>query len=200
MNIFWIWGYAGSPVSESVKNLQKLLKKHHINVYSDYYAQYDPKYAISDIKKHIESYNIDLVIGTSLGGYLALQLDGVDKIIINPCLHPEVELEQLTETQELEDPVTHEKHFEELPCVPEHIVEYYKNYIKEHDIWENFNKDNFSAAVFGKDDELLGTKYVDEVSKHIDNVVMSDQGHKNTYKSLKDSVVPLIKKYLETHE
>ena len=119
------------------------------------------------------------MIGSSLGGYLALQIPNIKKVIINPCLHPEVELELLKD-----DSGEH--------CVPQHIVDFYKDYIKEHNVWEKFTNDD-TVFIIGTDDELLGTKYVEEIKEYSSNVNLVNQGHHNTKESLSNYVVPVIK-------
>ena len=58
INVFYVWGYNGSPESSTVSNLKQLLGKEY-NVISDYYAQYNPKEAITDINYYIKKHNID---------------------------------------------------------------------------------------------------------------------------------------------
>ena len=178
INVFYVWGYNGSPESSTVSNLKQLLGKEY-NVISDYYAQYNPKEAITDINYYIKKHNIDILVGSSLGGYIIMQIPNIKKVIINPCLHPENELELLKDENG-------------EACVPQHIIDFYKDYIKDHDVWENFNNDE-SVFVMGTDDELLGTKYVNEVKEHSDSVNLVNQGHHNTKESLSNYVVPVIK-------
>jgi predicted esterase YcpF (UPF0227 family) len=178
-NVLYVWGYNGSPDSSSVTNLKQVLGKEY-NVISDYYAQYNPKEAITDINYYIKTHNIDILVGSSLGGYLALQIPNIKKVIINPCLHPEVELELLKDENG-------------EPCVPQHIVDFYKDYIKEHDVWEAFTNNDDTVFIMGTEDELLGTKYVDEVKEHSSNVNLVNQGHHNTKESIEEFVVPVIK-------
>lgn len=178
LNVFYVWGYGGSPDSKTVKNLKELLGKKY-NVISDYYAQYNPEEAIKDIKYYIEQYKIDILVGSSLGGYIVLQIPGIKKVIINPCLYPNIEL-PLLKDEEGDD------------AVPAHIIDFYEKYISNHDVWENFNNDE-TVFVMGNNDELFGMKYFDEITEHSNNVKISEQGHHNTKTSLKEYVVPIIK-------
>ena len=111
INIFYVWGYNGSPESQTVSNLKELLGDDY-NIISDYYAQYDPAEAIIDINYFIKHYNIDILVGSSLGGYLTMQVPNIKKVIINPCVHPEIELELLKDESN-------------EPCVPQHIINFY---------------------------------------------------------------------------
>lgn len=178
LNVFYVWGYGGSPESSTVKNLQDLLGKEY-NVVSDYYAQYNPEEAINDINYFIEQYKIDILVGSSLGGYLVMQIPDIKKIIINPCLYPTVEL-----------PILKDENDE--PSVPEHIIDFYTKWHDKHNVWENFSDDN-TTFIMGEHDELFGTKYVDEIKEHSTKVHLVRQGHHNTRESLAQYVVPVIK-------
>ena len=178
VNMFYVWGYGGAPDSTTVTNLKDLLGKDY-NVVSDYYAQYNPEEAIKDINYYIEHYKVDILVGSSLGGYLALQIPGIKKVIINPCLYPNIELPLLKDDDGNE-------------AVPSHIVDFYEKYISEHNVWENFNNEE-TVFVMGNNDELLGMKYFDEISEHSNKIKISEQGHHNTLNSLREYVVPVIK-------
>lgn len=192
--IFYIWGYGSGPNSNTIKYLKNTLGKTY-NVISDFYAQYNPKEALFDIENIIKDNDVDLIVASSLGGYLAMQLTGIPKVIINPCVRPDIELPKLTE----DIPVTDdngESTVQTVPAVPPHIIEYYTEYIKQHNVWENYSEeeDTHTVWVFGDNDELLGDRYVDEVKSHASNIVISHQGHGNTQQSINEFVVPAIKK------
>lgn len=207
-NILYVWGYNSSPESHTVKYLQNGLGENY-NVISDFYAQYNPSDALFDINAIIADNHIDLVVGSSLGGYLTMQLTNVPKVIINPCVHPEVELEKLTQTVQKTTgsgkPVFYKNGkpiMETIKSVPEHIVNFYKQYISEHNVWETYNdiEDKHTVFVIGDSDELLGDKYVNEVKSHATKVIRSHQKHSNTQESINNFVVPEIKKLLNDYE
>lgn len=177
INVFYVWGYGGSPESNNIKYLQDALGNEY-NVVSDYYAQYNPEEAIKDINYYIKKYKIDILVGSSLGGYITLQIPNIKRVIINPCLYPNIELPLL-------------KDEDGEPSVPEHINEFYSKYINEHNVWEN-NSDDI-IFIMGEDDELFGTKYVDEIKEHSQNVYLVKQGHHNTQESITTFVAPQIK-------
>jgi predicted esterase YcpF (UPF0227 family) len=89
---------SSTATSSILKNLKELLGKEY-NVVSDYYAQYNPEEAINDIKYYIEQYKVDILVGSSLGGYITLQIPGIKKVIINPCLYPNIELPLLKDEE-----------------------------------------------------------------------------------------------------
>ena len=188
INVFYVWGVGGSPESSTVEYLQEALGEKY-NVISDFYAQYNPVEAISDLTTYIKDKKIDLIVGSSLGAFISLQLPNIPKILINTCLHPETELEKLT--TDVENPETHE--IETVKAVPEHIVKFYKDYVESNNIWSNFNKDN-TVFVFGDNDELFEDRFWDEIKSYSTNIVFSKQGHHNTKESIRDYVAPEIKK------
>ena len=179
INVFYVWGYGSSPESHTVKDLQDLLGDDY-NVVSDYYAQYNPEEAINDIKYHIQEKKIDILVGSSLGGYIAMQIPHIKKVIINPCICPLYELPLLTDEAG-------------EPCVPPHIVDFYFNWDNKHNVWETFNNSE-TVFIMGEDDEVFGTKYIEEVKEHSTKVNVVKQGHQNTRESVEQFVVPVIKK------
>jgi hypothetical protein len=50
------------------------------------------------VRDTIRNEKINIVVGSSLGVFIALNLRNVMKIVINTCLHPEIELPKLGET------------------------------------------------------------------------------------------------------
>ena len=57
----------------------------------------NPKEAIKKINKFVKLKNINIVVGTSLGGFYTMLVDGVAKIAINPAMHPSELLPTLVE-------------------------------------------------------------------------------------------------------
>ena len=167
MKILYIYGYGGSKESSTYKNLKELLANDE--VYCIDYPQENIKESIKILNKFIKDNNIDLVIGSSLGGYICTQLGISQRIIINPCVHPEVELE----------------------------LDSYKKYIQEHGVWEYWcGEDRLTTiCVLSEHDELFGLKYEDELSKYIRNVVIIDdpkQKHRLSKENIKENIVPII--------
>lgn len=57
----------------------------------------NPKEAIKKISDFVRIKNINIVVGTSLGGFYTMLVDGVAKITINPAMHPSVLLPTLVD-------------------------------------------------------------------------------------------------------
>lgn len=181
--IFYIWEYGSSPESQTLLDLKELLSTKKYNVCSDYYAQYNPEEALFDLTNLINETKPDLIIGVGLGGYLALQLQGYKKILIDPYLNPVDELEKLTEEIENKDGEN-----EIVKTVPQHIINYYKEYTDKHNVWEKFNDNEIKLTSF-----VLYNNYNDnsKIMEHTSNInVITQQA--TTKDSLKSLVVPLI--------
>jgi len=120
--ILYVFGYGDSPDSEIIQNLKDKLNNKKFEIISDYYAQYNPKEAIYDLKNIIEKNNIDIIIGDNLGGYLVSLLDNdLIKILINPLYNPSLELAEY-ETTNIDDKGNEVT----MKLVPEHIINFYK--------------------------------------------------------------------------
>lgn len=129
--ILYIYGYGSNENSGTRENLQKLLGEDY-EVMSVNYEQKQPNEAIEYLSNIVEEYRCEAVIGSSLGGFYALQLPNkVKKIVINPCMRPSIELEK-------------------IGC-PSFITPRFIEF-------EKFSKDDNVLGLFGNSDELLGEK------------------------------------------
>lgn len=117
-----------------------------------------------DIKKYIAKNNISIVIASSLGAFYALTItDSVAKILINPCLHPSVEIPKL-------ETLTAEQ------------IEYFRNLEKQ--IKDNTDSEMrmCTFAGFGDKDTLFN--YQKEFKHEFGNMVVVPGSHKLPEKSL----------------
>ena len=69
MNILYIHGYNGSPFGSSYHHLKLYAAGH--NLHSIDYNPEQPELAIQSIKQYVADNQINLIIGASLGGFLA---------------------------------------------------------------------------------------------------------------------------------
>lgn len=84
MNILYIHGLQSSGKSRTADILRRELQD--ANVYSpDIPVTADEAYAFID--RFRIDHNIDLIIGTSMGGMLAQKMRGITKILVNPSFH-----------------------------------------------------------------------------------------------------------------
>lgn len=131
--------------------------------------------------KYIDENNIDLVIGTSLGGFIALILDTrVPTIVLNPCMAPSVELPKLKPRPDHPDDVR--------PSAE--MIATYKPFEPSA-----FNKEAIKrrliVGMFAENDELLGMKYKDAFIDCYDRVCYMPGGHHGNIEAI-PSIVSVI--------
>lgn len=83
MNILYLHGMASSHLSETAAYLRKYLPEHRIVVPD---LSIDPAISFSLIDRLIREEKIDLLVGHSLGGFMAQKYTGMKKVLVNPCL------------------------------------------------------------------------------------------------------------------
>lgn len=84
LNILYIHGLSSSGQSETASRLRRYLPDDKIFAPD---LPIEPAEALEMLKTLVEREQIDLVIGTSMGGMFAQKLRGVAKILINPSFH-----------------------------------------------------------------------------------------------------------------
>lgn len=124
--------------------------------------------AKSFVKYFIENYKVDLIIGSSLGGYITLDSKiNCLKIVINPCIKPYEKLIELGVNKDI--------------ALSYPVLRTTNKYDK-----------NFTFGIFGGKDEILD--YKDEFSmmyNHNNMFFVPDGKHSLTNEQLKD-VLPLV--------
>lgn len=97
--IAYIHGYNGSPNGVSFNILSKYLNKNYELVGIDYDEE---NIDIDSLKLELKSLGISKVIGSSLGGFIALNLGNeFKKMVFNPCMKPSVELPKLGTSEKM---------------------------------------------------------------------------------------------------
>ena len=135
--LLYIYGYGGSATGSTVTMLKRLMPEGYaIEAFT--YTQADCAKAREEILTYIDEHGIDLVMGSSLGGFITLTLTGVPRIAINPCWKPSVELPKIGAAPEL---VATYAPFEEAIERPADA--------------------DLVQAYFADADELLGDKYIE---------------------------------------
>lgn len=86
-NILYIYGYGSSPESSTCKWLKTNLP--NAKVYSFKYDQRHPDESIPYLVRIVHELDIDIVFGSSLGGWYALNVSAIANIpyiVINPVI------------------------------------------------------------------------------------------------------------------
>lgn len=148
--VLYIYGYGSSPESSTCKWLKNNLP--NTVVYSFGYVQSDPENSIPYLCSLVEELDIDIVIGSSLGGWYAMHVASIcslPSILINPVT--DSTLEQVVDYVSDHD---------------SHIVENLVKYSKEHPLfetkehwtgyrWDNAENGYYSVLIWSDNDEVI---------------------------------------------
>lgn len=157
IRIGYVHGYLGSASGESFKRLKKFAPE-WVEIIPLEYDDRNGELAMESLHNLVQEHNINFLIGSSLGGFLTLNMWGYPRIVINPCYHPSVELPKLGASKEYVDSF---KLFEED----------LKKY-NDHEERENV------TAVFGDKDELLGLRYMNEYNEDFKYSYLVESEHR----------------------
>lgn len=150
MKVLYIHGYNGSPQGHSYSLLRKFLPD-DIMISGMDYCQDDCKVALKQIRETVEKEGFDVVVGSSLGGFLALLVAGVERYVINPCYRPSVELPKLGPQNGL--PAPSPDMIATYACYEDGLADLVRQ-----------DSDNIHCLMADKD-ELLGFRYYEEIAR-----------------------------------
>lgn len=153
--LLYVHGYNGMPEGYSCNLIKSVLPEGYTIEGVDY-DQNDCALARQQILEYIKTHNMDLVIGSSLGGFITLTLPGIKRFVINPCCLPSVELPKIDVPQKLIDTY---KPFEPLL---DHISEEDRQLVR---------------GFFGDHDELLGDRYIGFFESRFGHLQRITSGH-----------------------
>ena len=134
---------------------------------------------MSQIANLIETQKFDLIVGHSLGGFYAfLVRRDMTKILINPCLMPEVEIPKLLFEGE---------------SVCQELLQKWKTAREEKNDFDDIEIHHSTKGIFAKNDELFS--YCDYMKKLGFRFVYQIEGG---HKPEKEALAPVIKEALFT--
>lgn len=135
--ILFIHGFNGSPTGGSYTLLKERLDPEKYHLHTIDYNPADPVGTIRNIRGFCIENHVGLVIGTSLGGFFALCVTNLPRIVHNVCWSPSTELLRLG--------------------LPEQYARIYK--VLEDEFLTRRQEGALVRAVFSTGDELLGDRY-----------------------------------------
>ena len=172
--VLYIYGYGGSQMSSSVEKLRSALPEDKFEVICWNYPQRECRAAIRFLEQRIKKHHIDIVVGSSLGAFVAMCLKvKCRKIIINPCLVPTMELPKL-------------KPLPGKPMPTPQLIATYAPY--EPRVFDNLPEG--SHCFMAEHDELLSSTYRTQMETHMP-VTTIPGGHR-----LSEEALPIIKEVL----
>lgn len=163
--------------SRTATELKRLLKDEAI-VYSPDFS--NDLESFSEMKKNIDkalgfikSERINLVIGSSMGGFVASKICGVNKILINPCLRPS---EQLPRTKNISNAE----------------LKKYAEFEREREILLDMEDRLITYGLFSNNDELFSYKDLfDKLFLAAHSYSMNDT-HRISITNIKNELLKLI--------
>jgi len=175
INILYIHGYGGTGNSRTAKALQSSLPENY-TVFEPCFPL-DINEALELAQETIRTKKIDRVVASSLGAFTAMQLRGIPKILINPCLYPSKELPKRIE-------------------LPETVLSNFKT-VEKH-TFENIDDTEkaHTFGVFSTHDELFS--YKDEFSEHYPNIQTIEDTHRISVENVEKVIAPMIEKMDKT--
>jgi len=104
INIMYVHGLNSDGNSITGKTMERVLQSQfpdmNINVFRPTFPKTGPE-ALNVLNKEIRKNKINIVIGTSLGGFVTLNAHGPFRIVVNPAMHPSKTLLKLGEPEEV---------------------------------------------------------------------------------------------------
>ena len=95
-NALYIHGFMGNPKGGTFETLNKTLKNWNVHSIPFPDLHTDILKTQRLIKAYCKENDIEMLIGASLGAFYVLQHeDIIDKLVINPCMYPSVEIPKL---------------------------------------------------------------------------------------------------------
>lgn len=148
--VLYIYGYGSSPESSTCVWLKNNLP--NADVYSFKYEQSDPENSIPYLCSIVEELDIDIIIGSSLGGWYAMHIASI-------CSLPSILINPVTDSV-LESVVDHVSNHDS------HVVESLVKYSKEHPLfetkehwtgyrWDNAENGYYSVLILSDNDEVV---------------------------------------------
>ena len=180
--ILYLHGFQSSKQSNTIKYFEQNLKNH--NVYS-LDLPHKPEEAIKLIGKTIKELEIDILIGTSLGGLYAYNFD-IPKICINPGFEFNIKAGTYPYFNERGDG---EVQFD----IEQTDVDYLTDLVNSYKTREPFHElYHMSFILIGKQDTYITYDHLDEFINEYDKVVYADFEHRLPKDIAYDYVFPMI--------
>ena len=121
--LLYIHGFRSSSRSSTILGIKESYSDYEIHAFD---VTHHPKPSIKKIEDYVREHDIDILAGTSLGGFYALcaRVD-IPKIAVNPVIYPENSLSFLPEIGHVVEYYNpREDGVQTFKCVPEDLEEF----------------------------------------------------------------------------
>lgn len=182
ITLLYIHGFGSDANSSTAKEISKGLgNNYNVITYSfnnDYASIETMIDNISMARKLIEDNKVDLVVGTSMGAFIAMNCHDIAKILTNPCMLPSEQLKMRA-----------------VPEITESEVEKYR--VMEASLKISpFDKDN-TYGLFATNDELFSYKNLFKEKYNTQNYFDMNDAHRISNYNIHNKLVPLIKEIID---
>lgn len=183
--LLYIHGLASSGNSGTAKEIQRRLPKTRV-LSPD--LPVDPQEAYEMLCRVIDEEEVDVMVGSSMGGMFANVLNGVAKVLVNPSFHVSESMRKRIGTMpffsERKDGATDFEITEELCDAYAKLERRQFAFFKERDTGETF-------ALFGSDDETVNCK--DEYMRYFGDAYETfTGGHRLSPEVIHDKLIPIV--------
>lgn len=191
LNILYLHGFASSGNSGTAKEIQECLPNCKV-IAPD--LPLHPSEALELIHKIVDEQEIDLVIGTSMGGYFAVQISDRMKILVNPSFHVSRMMKnRLDDNYEMTIPYFKARKDGATEFVlTKEITNYYlalERNIEKCAVWSNRSNVE-TLGVFGTDDDVVDCR--DEYLSMYENIRFFKGGHRLNKEAVEEVIIPSI--------
>lgn len=191
IKILYLHGFASSGNSGTAKEIQECLP--NCKVFSPD-LPINPGQALDLINRIVEDEKIDLVIGTSMGGFFAAQITNTNKMLVNPSFHVSMMMfNRLGDAKSVMIPFfkARDDGATEFELTSE-IASQYQLYEKgtarkAHDSHRNHVE---TLGVFGTDDDVVDCR--EEYLSMYDDIRFFIGGHRLNKEAVEEVIVPSI--------
>lgn len=182
LRILFVHGYNSGAFGFTATELQHQLGKRAVifaPAFSNGVERFENILAnIRQAQTLIDYEGIDLVVGSSMGGFTTLRVKGVPRIIINPCMKPSEQFDKL----------------ELVSTTDEDIAKYAE---LEQKLAPTKEEEEQTWALFADEDELFSYKTEFQNLFGMKNCLQVPGGHRNNSTRVKEHIIPLIDTLLE---
>lgn len=177
----FIHGYSGGAFGATATELQRQLGEGatlFAPAFSNELSSFENMLAnIHQAQMLVDNEGIDLVIGSSMGGFTALRIKECPKIVINPCMKPSERL-----------------HLPEFGNATQTEIDKY-NRLEETLAPTPFEVDN-TWALFAENDELFSYRWLFDQLFDSSHALSVPGGHRNNPARIRENIIPLLEKTL----
>ena len=196
--VLYIYGYGSSPEGNTATWLKENLPnaKVYCKVYCFKYPQLDPNEAIPYLCKLVDDLDIDIIIGSSLGGWYGMHIASI-------CGLPLIAINSLTDT-------TLVSVMGYVSNGDVHLCEKFLKYKNEHPLfsskehwtgyrWDDSEDGNYSVLVWSDDDEVIYKNIIHDMplelkENFLTKYVVKNGKHQLTDKQKEEYLIPAYDK------